>query len=55
MVHELLRMPFYHPELEEDLRTALRDAVGKLDGASVPDLAYCGESRVRIVKRNFRK
>lgn len=40
-VHELLRMPFYHPVLEEGLRTALRDAASKLGGASVPDLANC--------------
>ena len=41
-VRELLGMPFYHPVLEEGLRTALRDAVGKLGGAPVPDLIYCG-------------
>jgi dihydrolipoamide dehydrogenase len=29
-VDEMLRMPFYHPVVEEGLRTALRDAVGKL-------------------------
>jgi dihydrolipoamide dehydrogenase len=40
-VHDLLRMPFYHPVLEEGLRTALRDAAGKLGGADVPDLARC--------------
>lgn len=40
-VRELLRMPFYHPVLEEGLRTALRDAAKKLGGAYVPDLAYC--------------
>ncbi len=40
-VRELLRMPFYHPVLEEGLRTALRDAASKLGGADVPDLAYC--------------
>jgi len=40
-VRELLRMPFYHPVLEEGLRTALRDAAGKLGGADVPDLGYC--------------
>ncbi|HEY8886924.1 MAG TPA: dihydrolipoyl dehydrogenase, partial [Gallionella sp.] len=40
-VRELLRMPFYHPVLEEGLRTALREAAGKLGGADVPDLAFC--------------
>lgn len=29
-VHDLLRMPFYHPVLEEGLRTALRDAASQL-------------------------
>ena len=43
-VHELLRMPFYHPTLEEGLRTALRDAARQLrkDGETPPsDLATC--------------
>jgi dihydrolipoamide dehydrogenase len=29
-VFEMLRMPFYHPTLEEGLRTALRDAARKI-------------------------
>ena len=29
-VFEMLRMPFYHPVVEEGLRTALRDAAGKV-------------------------
>jgi dihydrolipoamide dehydrogenase len=29
-VDEMLRMPFYHPVVEEGLRTALRDAAVKL-------------------------
>lgn len=40
-VRELLGMPFYHPVLEEGLRTALCDAASKLGGAAVPDLGYC--------------
>ncbi len=40
-VHELLRMPFYHPVLEEGLRTALRDAAGRLGGAAFFELARC--------------
>jgi len=40
-VREMLGMPFYHPVLEEGLRTALRDAAGKLGGKDLPDLAYC--------------
>jgi dihydrolipoamide dehydrogenase len=40
-VRELLLMPFYHPVLEEGLRTALHDAATKLRGADVSDLAIC--------------
>lgn len=40
-VHDLLRMPFYHPVLEEGLRTALRDAASRLPEASDSDLAAC--------------
>lgn len=37
----LLRMPFYHPVLEEGLRTALRDAARQLPQARESDLAAC--------------
>jgi len=40
-VHNLLGMPFYHPVLEEGLRTALRDAARQLPKASDSDLATC--------------
>ena len=40
-VAELLGMPFYHPVLEEGLRTALRDASRQLDVAAASDLAGC--------------
>jgi dihydrolipoamide dehydrogenase len=30
-VHKMLEMPFYHPVVEEGLRTALRDAQAKLE------------------------
>jgi dihydrolipoamide dehydrogenase len=40
-VADLLRLPFYHPTVEEALRTALRDAAKKLPGAAGPDLAAC--------------
>jgi dihydrolipoamide dehydrogenase len=43
-VHELLRLPFYHPVLEEGLRSALRDAVRQLaqePGQSGSDLGQC--------------
>jgi dihydrolipoamide dehydrogenase len=39
-VHELLAMPFYHPVLEEGLRTALRD-IAQQSGCSKPDLSSC--------------
>jgi dihydrolipoamide dehydrogenase len=29
-VFEMLRLPFYHPTVEEGLRTALRDAARKI-------------------------
>ena len=38
---ELLRVPFYHPTLEEALRTALRDAAKQVASAGGPDLAAC--------------
>lgn len=41
-VREMLRLPFYHPVVEEALRTALRDAAAKLPSGSGPDLAACG-------------
>jgi dihydrolipoamide dehydrogenase len=40
-VHQLLRMPFYHPVLEEGLRTALRSAARQLHEAPQSDLASC--------------
>jgi dihydrolipoamide dehydrogenase len=41
-VHDLLRLPFYHPTLEEGLRTALRQIARDLPPCSVSDLAGCG-------------
>jgi len=44
-VHELLKMPFYHPVLEEGLRSALEHLAQHLhDKADVPDLAFCDET-----------
>ncbi|MGE0230789.1 MAG: dihydrolipoyl dehydrogenase [Flavobacteriaceae bacterium] len=40
-VHDLLRMPFYHPTLEEGLRTALRRLSRQMPPCSVSDLARC--------------
>lgn len=42
-VREMLRMPFYHPVLEEGLRTALRDVASQLPGEDIPDLANCND------------
>lgn len=42
-VQDLLRMPFYHPVLEEGLRTALRTLVAQLPVGHESDLAACGE------------
>ncbi|HEX2965390.1 MAG TPA: hypothetical protein VHO84_06375 [Syntrophorhabdaceae bacterium] len=38
---ELLKMPYYHPVIEEGLRTALRDLVKQLSSKAAPDLAAC--------------
>lgn len=40
-VHDLLRIPFYHPTLLEGLRTALREIARDLPPCSVSDLAGC--------------
>ncbi len=41
-IFEMLRMPFYHPVVEEGLRTALRDAAGKVKpGAEKRELEFC--------------
>ncbi len=40
-VHDLLSMPFYHPTLEEGLRTALRDTARQLPQGRESDLATC--------------
>ena len=40
-VHDLLRVPYYHPTLEEGLRTALRRLSKDLPDARESDLASC--------------
>jgi dihydrolipoamide dehydrogenase len=40
-VRDMLAMPFYHPVLEEGLRSALRDVAKQVWDEHVPDLAYC--------------
>ncbi|MBE7423161.1 MAG: dihydrolipoyl dehydrogenase [Zoogloeaceae bacterium] len=41
-VRELLRLPFYHPVLEEGLRSALRELASQLPAAGDSDLQSCG-------------
>jgi dihydrolipoamide dehydrogenase len=41
-VRDMLRMPFYHPVLEEGVRTALRELAAQGPGADDSDLASCG-------------
>jgi dihydrolipoamide dehydrogenase len=40
-VFDLLRLPFYHPVLEEGLRSALRELARQLGGSGGSDLADC--------------
>ena len=47
-VNEILAMPFYHPTVEEGVRTALRDASKQLDLASTGiELFRCGDTPIR--------
>jgi len=39
---DMLRLPFYHPVLEEGLRTALRDLAAQLPAGNESDLGSCG-------------
>ncbi|GJL73442.1 MAG: dihydrolipoyl dehydrogenase [Nitrosomonas sp.] len=41
-VQDILRLPFYHPVLEEGFRTALRDLAAQLPTGNESDLATCG-------------
>ncbi len=47
-VHQVLRMPFYHPVLEEGLRKALREIVKQVP-CDDADLAQCGEFRIQAL------
>ncbi|RPI45740.1 MAG: dihydrolipoyl dehydrogenase, partial [Betaproteobacteria bacterium] len=40
-VFDLLRLPFYHPVLEEGMRSALRELARQLGGSGGSDLADC--------------
>jgi dihydrolipoamide dehydrogenase len=46
-VKEALRLPFYHPVVEEGLRTALRDASKKIDGEGTKELFRCSDPPIR--------
>lgn len=48
-VHQVLRMPFYHPVLEEGLRSALRELVKQFP-CDKADLAACGEFRIQALE-----
>lgn len=49
-VHDLLAMPFYHPVLEEGLRTALREIAGNsATTISRSDLSACGAYQVEAL------
>jgi dihydrolipoamide dehydrogenase len=49
-VREILRMPFYHPVLEEGLRTALRDISRQLPEAASSDLAGCSNLNIEALE-----
>ncbi len=46
-VHEALRMPFYHPVVEEGLRTALRGAARQIEGHTDKELFRCQDPPIR--------
>lgn len=48
-VRDLLRMPFYHPVLEEGMRTALRQIASRLPEGNGPDLALCSEFGIQAL------
>jgi dihydrolipoamide dehydrogenase len=48
-VQDLLGLPFYHPVLEEGLRSALRELAAELPEGSASDLATCSGFRVEAL------
>ncbi len=47
-VHETLALPFYHPVIEEGLRTAIRDAARKIDAIPSPlEIFRCEDTPIR--------
>lgn len=49
-VHDMLRLPFYHPVLEEGLRTALRELAAQLPACGESDLAGCESFNVQALE-----
>ncbi|MEO3385016.1 dihydrolipoyl dehydrogenase [Mesorhizobium sp. CAU 1741] len=49
-VNDLLRMPFYHPTLEEGFRSALRDIARELPPCGISDLAGCGDFQAEALQ-----
>ncbi|WP_324754306.1 dihydrolipoyl dehydrogenase [Roseovarius sp. Pro17] len=49
-VHDLLRLPFYHPTLEEGLRSALREIARELPPCSISDLAGCASLEIEALE-----
>lgn len=49
-VHDMLRLPFYHPVLEEGLRTALRELAAQLPACGESDLAGCEPLNVQSLE-----
>ena len=49
-VHDMLRLPFYHPVLEEGLRTALRELAAQLPACGESDLAGCEPLNVQALE-----
>lgn len=48
-VQDILRLPFYHPVLEEGLRTALRALAAQLPAGNESDLATCGAFNIEAL------
>jgi dihydrolipoamide dehydrogenase len=48
-VQDILRLPFYHPVLEEGLRTALRALAAKLPAGNESDLATCSAYNIEAL------
>lgn len=46
-VFEALKMPFYHPVIEEGLRTALRDLASKMVDGHIDELIRCQDTPIR--------